>query len=179
MVKTYTIFHYRMKIKKQYIYIGLIILIIFTIGFIYLNISNKPQSYYPKDVESKTEEIQIISQIEAKPLSLPQIGAKPLSETKTVKILLIVLDKKYETNVKDGSSVFEAMQKLEDDNPKEFNFKYTDYSSLGSFINEINGIKGTPGKYWIYYVNNEKASVGASKYILKQGDIISWKQEGI
>lgn len=159
-----------MKIKKQYIYIGLIILIIFTIGFFYLNSSNKPQSYYPKEVESKTEETQIISQIEAKPLS---------GKDKTIKISLTFLDKKYETNVKDGSSVFEAMQKLEDDNPKEFNFKYTNYSSLGSFINEINGIKGTPGKYWIYYVNNEKASVGASKYILKQGDIISWKQEGI
>jgi NADH:ubiquinone oxidoreductase subunit 3 (subunit A) len=168
-----------MKIKKQYIYIGLMILIIFTIGFFNLNNNKKIQPSFPKEVENKKEETQIISQIEAKPLSLPQIGTKPLSRTKTIKISLVVLDKKYEINVKEGSSVFEAMQKTEEDNSKEFNFKYTNYSSLGSFVNEINDVKGTPGKYWIYYINNEKASIGASKYILKQGDIINWKQEGI
>ena len=50
---------------------------------------------------------------------------------------------------------------------------------MGSFITEINGIKGLPGKYWIYYVNDKLASVGVSKYVLKEGDIINWKNEGI
>jgi hypothetical protein len=52
-------------------------------------------------------------------------------------------------------------------------------SGLGNFIDEINGIKGTKGRYWIYYINNKKASVGVSKYFVKNGDIIKWSQEGI
>jgi len=107
-----------------------------------------------------------------------QIEVKPLSE-KNVKVSLEILDKKYETNIEENSTVFEVMKKIEKENTKDnlFNFEYTEYASLGSFITEINGIKGTPGKYWIYYVNNIEASVGVSKYILKSGDIISWKQE--
>ena len=50
---------------------------------------------------------------------------------------------------------------------------------MGSFVTGINNNKGSPGKYWIYYVNDKKASVGVSNYILKEGDIINWKQEGI
>lgn len=61
----------------------------------------------------------------------------------------------------------------------DFSFKGKEYSSLGYFVEEINRNKGTPGKYWIYYVNGKEASVGISKYILKNGDIIKWSQEGI
>ena len=107
-----------------------------------------------------------------------QIGPKALSG-KNVKVSLEVLDKKYKTNIEENSTVFEVMKKIEEENTEDnlFNFKYIEYASLGSFITEINGIKGTPGKYWIYYINSKEASVGVSKYILKSGDIISWKQE--
>jgi len=102
-----------------------------------------------------------------------------LPNPEDIQASLVILDKKYNTNIKKDSSVFNVMKKIKSeskpDNP--FDFKYTEYSGLGSFINEINGTKGSSGKYWIYYVNNKEASVGVSNYIIKSGDIISWKQE--
>ena len=108
--------------------------------------------------------------------SSPQIVPKALS-VENIKISLNVLDKKYETEIKEDASVFEVMKKIEEENMKDnlFNFKYEEFTGLGAFINEINGQKGGENGYWIYYVNNIEASVGVSKYILKSGDIISWK----
>ncbi len=98
---------------------------------------------------------------------------------KNIRVSLSVLDNKYETTIKEGSTVFNVMKKIqqENNNNSKFNFKYKEYLSLGILITEINGVKDTRGKYWIYYVNNIKAGIGVSKYILKEGDIISWKQE--
>ena len=148
-----------MKIKKQYLYISLaLILIIFT-GFLYL----KFHSFKPS---ISGEEGQIIP--------------KALSE-KNTKVSLTVQEKKYETEIKEGSTVFEAMKKIQDESSSTnpFSFKYKENPGLGSFVTEINNIVGSPGKYWIYYVNGNKASVGVSTYLLKEGDIINWNQEGI
>lgn len=156
---------------------------ILTIGFFYLNnkkevsVISVNQNFYQDKIETQPEiSIDKVENIKKE----IQIAAKPLSE-KNIKVSLIVSDKKYEIETKDSSSVFEAMKNIEEKSKSDnlFSFKYKEYSSLGNFITEINGSKGSPGKYWIYYVNNEKASVGASKYILKEGDIISWKQEGM
>lgn len=32
-------------------------------------------------------------------------------------------------------------------------------------------------RYWIYYVNDEMASVGSAKYQLEEGDVIEWRLE--
>jgi len=32
-------------------------------------------------------------------------------------------------------------------------------------------------KYWIYYINSETASVGASDYVVAEGDVILWNYE--
>jgi len=75
--------------------------------------------------------------------------------------------------------VFELMKKIKNENSKEssFDFKYTEHTGLGIFINEINGKQGGRDGYWIYYVNGEEAGVGVSNYKIKNGDIISWKYE--
>ena len=162
-----------MRTKKQSILI-ISLFVILIIGFYYLNYNNLSKSSIIEKTENKREEPQIV----VKPLSENNIS-KNISESKTIKVSLVVLDKKYETNAEEGESVFDAMKKIEIDNQKEFSFKFKNYSSLGSFVEEINGEKGTPGKYWIYYVNDKKASVGVSKYILKEGDIINWRREGV
>ncbi len=92
-------------------------------------------------------------------------------------VSLDVLGNTYNTKIKVGTTVYDAMKTLQDTKKSNFSFHSRDYSSLGSFVDEINGVKGTPGKYWIYYINNKKASLGISKYILKTEDHISWKQE--
>ena len=58
-----------------------------------------------------------------------------------------------------------------------FSFKTKEYPGLGYFVEEINGVGGGQGKYWIYYVNGKEASVGIKDYVVKEGDIISWKHE--
>lgn len=94
-------------------------------------------------------------------------------------ITLQVGSNEYKISYKEGESLYDAMKGFSNKKENKFSFNSKNYPGLGNFIDEINGIKGTPGKYWIYYVNNKKVSVGASKYILKPGDTVTWKQEGI
>ncbi|HLP86453.1 MAG TPA: DUF4430 domain-containing protein [Candidatus Paceibacterota bacterium] len=176
-----------MKIRKQYIFTGIVLAIIFIIGFLYLNSSKKDK------LPIVTEEPQILADTNLNTSNQPKQSEKSTENSTSiktpdvspnvnnVKVFLTVDGKKYETNIKEGSSVFDAMEKMKNEsvvnNP--FDFKYKSNSSMGNFITEINGQYGTPGKYWIYYVNNKKASIGVSNYILKEGDIINWAQEGI
>jgi hypothetical protein len=47
--------------------------------------------------------------------------------------------------------------------------------SFGYFVTAINGVAGNGPKYWTFIVNGREASVGASSYITKSSDKISWK----
>lgn len=105
-----------------------------------------------------------------------QIVPKALSE-RNIKVSLVVLDKKYETEIKEGSTVYDAMKSIESVKDNNFSFKTKEYPSLGIFVDGINGIMGKSGQYWIYYVNDKEASVSVSKYNINNGDIISWKYE--
>jgi hypothetical protein len=164
-----------MNKNKKYIVIGSLSLIILITGFSLWGLNNK------KDLQVivPLEQNQITDNLDKETKKREDVEI--IKDINTIKVSLIVLDKKYETNIKERSSVFEAMEKMQKENTQGniFDFKYTHNASLGNFITEINGQYGTPGKYWIYYVNNEKASIGVSNYILKDGDIISWSQEGI
>jgi hypothetical protein len=47
--------------------------------------------------------------------------------------------------------------------------------SFGDLVTSINGVAGNGPKYWTFYVNGKEASVGASAYVTKNGDTITWK----
>ncbi len=47
-------------------------------------------------------------------------------------------------------------------------------SSLGSYVDEIATEKAAGSKGWLYFINNELASVGADAYRLKSADEILW-----
>ena len=47
--------------------------------------------------------------------------------------------------------------------------------SFGYLVTSIDGVAGNGPKYWTFYINGKEASVGASSYITKSGDIIAWK----
>ena len=53
------------------------------------------------------------------------------------------------------------------------------FEGQGGFVTSINGISQdeAANKYWIYYINGEYAPVGASEYIVQDGDEILWKLE--
>ena len=145
--------------NKKYILIGIVsILILSGLFFIY----------------KKEKRISLIVPFDKNYLD-QKIGSKK-SPPESIKVLLYIQDKKYEVEVNKVSRVFDVMEKLEkiDDS---FSFKYKEYSSMGIFINEINGLKTGEGGNWLYYVNGKQAEVGVSNYKINNGDIISWKYE--
>ncbi len=79
-------------------------------------------------------------------------------------------------NQKQGEiSVYNFMEQLQ--NEGKMSFKEKNYSGMGKFIEEINGVRNSGEKNWIYYVNGIKANVGVSNYKVNKGDIVSWKYE--
>jgi len=170
----------KIKTKKRYLTIGIILFTVITCLFFILNKKKEISLIVPFEKNYSQEKIESAVEIPVKENPVKQ-NIKSLSDYKSIKISLEVFEKSYKTEVKEGSSVFEAMQKIKEDGDKNnlFDFKYKETSGLGSFVTEINGEKGTPGKYWIYYVNNTKATIGVSKFLLKEGDIIRWNQEGL
>ena len=76
---------------------------------------------------------------------------------------------RYEADLPSGSSVFDLMTACN-----------IPFEEQGGFVTSINGISQDTdaGKYWIYYINGEYASVGAADYIVMDGDEITWKLEG-
>lgn len=71
----------------------------------------------------------------------------------------------------DGMTVLELLKEYADD-------VVTQDSSLGEYVDSINGIVGgTGGKYWLFYVNGEAATEGAATYQTRNTDIIEWRFE--
>lgn len=105
-----------------------------------------------------------------------QVGEKAKAED-ALSVSLIINQNKYALAIPIKSSVYEAMKKAQD--TTTFRFSGKEFSGMGFFVEEIDGVKNDyrGGRYWIYYVNDKKASVGISNYILNAGDTISWKYE--
>lgn len=51
--------------------------------------------------------------------------------------------------------------------------------SFGDMVIGIDGIKPDSRHFWEFFVNGKSSNVGASSYILKNGDKIEWKLEEI
>ncbi len=47
--------------------------------------------------------------------------------------------------------------------------------SFGNFVTSIDGVVGNGPKYWTLYVNGRQSNVGASAYITKNSDTITWE----
>ncbi|MDP3953259.1 MAG: DUF4430 domain-containing protein [bacterium] len=84
--------------------------------------------------------------------------------------VLIVED----VNFTEGTDLFEFTEQIA--RASDLAFDFEDYGDLGILITTIgpkeNGQDG--GKYWQYLVNGEYAQVGASMYILQEGDEVEW-----
>lgn len=54
----------------------------------------------------------------------------------------------------------------------------TQDSPYGVYVVSINGVAvEANGKYWMLYVNGQRAQMNAGDYITRPGDIITWKFE--
>lgn len=47
--------------------------------------------------------------------------------------------------------------------------------SFGSLVESIDGFANSADKAWIYFVNNQAASVGADAYLVQPADLIEWR----
>ena len=81
---------------------------------------------------------------------------------------------KFTAKIEPGKTVIDLMKLLAVNDNFEFKSKE---SSLGAFVEEINGLKNDSGKnmYWLLYINDLLSDVGASQYIITIGDKIEWK----
>lgn len=103
-----------------------------------------------------------------------KISSQPAEEK--IQAVMLINGVEYRTTIKSGSSVYDFMSALKEQN--QFDFKSSNYSGMGFFIEEINGVKNnSAGKNWLYYVNGQPAQVGAAYYKLKNNDTIEWKYE--
>jgi hypothetical protein len=84
----------------------------------------------------------------------------------------------YPEKIEPGGTVFDLMKKIKETG--DFDFKYQD-SSMGVFVEEINGVKNNPSKnmFWLFYVNNKPSVTSVSNYKLLAGDEIEWKFEDV
>ena len=94
-----------------------------------------------------------------------------------IPVILEIEGSVYEISVKRNSSVYDAMVKVQE--TLDLRFDGSEFLELGFLIEEINGLRQNPrtGQYWIYYVNDKKANVGISAYILQKNDVILWKYQ--
>ena len=53
----------------------------------------------------------------------------------------------------------------------------TEDSSVGVFVNSIDGSANTSDTYWMFYVDGQLAPVGADQYQSKTSDKIEWRYE--
>jgi len=90
---------------------------------------------------------------------------------------LVVQGKSITLVIPERGSVYDMMNLARHEHL--ITFKEKEYSGMGFFIQEINGIANDSkaGRYWIYYINGKKASVGVSTYEVKLNDNTNWQYE--
>ncbi len=139
------------------------------------HLENNPTST-PSDTNKK---IKDKIPLPSKNIPADQLTSSPPLENsnKPISTTFIIDNAEYQLTVAPDTTAYDAMIQLQESSKISFSTKK--FSSLGYFIEEINGIKNSPstGFYWTLYINNEEAKVGASNYILKPNDIITWKYE--
>jgi hypothetical protein len=130
------------------------------------------------------EDKEVVSSVE--PVSVEKIENPPTNSTNPVDtpILKTAANTFLEINgqeigaqIEDTTSVYDFMSQLRDEG--KMNFKDKNYVGMGKFIYSINGTDNAGTKNWIYYVNGKKALIGVSSHIIKPGDVVSWKFEGL
>lgn len=104
-----------------------------------------------------------------------QRDTKPVSQETKVNASLNVNGSVLDGQLLKDDTVDSFMQRLM--NEGKISFKTRTYVGMGKFVEEINGIRSDGENYWIYYVDNKKATIGISNYKLSPGDVVSWKYE--
>lgn len=127
-------------------------------------------------VISKTKAISVPQKIEVD-TEIKTTTTTTLPATETIPVTIIITGQSYPIEVSPGSTVYTAMESLSESGTIPVAFK--NFSGLGYFVDAINGQTSDTiqAKYWIYYINGQKATRGISQVQLNSNDVISWKYE--
>lgn len=71
---------------------------------------------------------------------------------------------------------YKALEVVADSQGYKINSKQYKY---GLIVEEINRVRNTPDKSWIYSVNGQPGRIAADRYILKSNDVVEWKYSGV
>ncbi len=126
---------------------------------------------HPEDAPiSKTPQIEVAG-------TATKENVPVLPEQKQITVILKLPDFTESITIPEESSVYKLLEVAKKERGLLFTTK--SYPVLGFLIDSIGGIRGgdKAGFYWIYSVNNKRAIVGISNYILKNGDVVEWKYE--
>ena len=172
-----------MKQKTKLFLIGLVTLVAALFIVAYLKLPSKEARVI---LNNTNQAVEIIKE-ESKSTPKKEVTLSPKSMNEvaqiteaTIKATVVVSGRSYDAYISEGKNIYDFMNTLAN-NAKDNNFTFhaQEYKGMGYFVDMINGVYGSPGAYWVYYINDKKASVGISQYIVKEGDIIRWAQEGI
>ncbi|MDP2664669.1 MAG: DUF4430 domain-containing protein [bacterium] len=102
--------------------------------------------------------------------------APEIEQEQLIPVSLIVEETKYELKVAPGSSAYHVLEAAKE---QGLSFKGREFPGMGFFVEEVNGKaeSSRQGMYWIYSINNKKAEVGVSIYIIQPNDVITWSYE--
>ena len=83
----------------------------------------------------------------------------------------------YSAEFTRGDSAFDFLQQLAQSEGFEIGYEIYDF---GTMIQAIDGVASDPaaGSYWMFYVNDQMATVGADGYELRPGDRVEFRYGG-
>lgn len=81
----------------------------------------------------------------------------------------------YSMNANKGETLFSVLQRY-DVNNDDFKMEYQEYEGMGAFLTNINDLTiDVNSQFWELSVNGEQSSVGASGYLVDEGDLVTYK----
>ena len=80
-----------------------------------------------------------------------------------------VVEKTISYEGQDGKTALELLD-------EKYDIK-TEQSSIGVFVTSIDGDENTFDKYWMFYIDDQLAPVGAEAYQTKADEKIEWRYE--
>jgi imidazole glycerol phosphate synthase subunit HisF len=96
----------------------------------------------------------------------------------TITVTLSLAEKTYQHRLPEGASVESLMDAAQ--GAGEISYAAKRYSGLGMLVTSIDGKENDADgsdMYWILSVNGKKTTTGASTYLFRDGDVVTWTYE--
>jgi len=110
----------------------------------------------------------------------PIVSETEETEEVLIETQLVVDEQVYSMSIAEGTNVIDFMKLVQSKN-EDFSFSGTEYEGMGMLVEQINEVENNMDEsmFWSLYVNDELAQVGASQYLIQDGDKIEWRYEKV